>query len=640
MMKYHQKRDQTSGTRTLTCCRTAMISAAARSLAFSLFPVIVLTVLSATADTATAQVRVAEFEVHTRGNLWETVRDDGRLGAPDPNNRFENFPSLDWPGGPTFMEKDDQRHYRVSAGLWIGGRRADNSVFFVENGPFQLVDVETVQPLQKITNYLEEPGFNPAEPEETIIADFTTRENFRVIRKSMVWSYRGYTNSILYEYTIENTGNETRTDVFIGFPNLLRPSYQDFVVHNGWGDDFNRVDNLVRFDPARKMMYAWDDTPSFDLPSDVGNYLESANELRTTGYAGYSIVYHDPVSDGRPQPAAALYAQYLNNERFFSSLNTPAAGMYNLLNGTDTSLQADDDERLAPFMLMSVGPYTLAPGQTVRIVVAEAVNGIPQQRAILGLAAQAQLPAGLDSLSRTIDRAKALADAGFAVAAVPPPSPDITVIASPSDQSVTIYWNPLEDIWVNPLDAGRTLRDYRVLRSSRSFIGPYEVLATIRPSRPIDRTRYYDELNNRWIFKDDNVGLGADYYYAVTSVDTRNVESWMTNRNEEGIRATRDPVAYTDSVRVFPNPFRLSSGFPGTGQQNDIVFTNLPVKCTIRIYTSSGELVKEIRRDNPNSGEETWNQLSDARQRPAPGIYFWTVSSDVGTAKGTLLIIK
>src|SRR5690606_22239344 len=64
-----------------------------------------------------AQIRNAEFEIHKRGNLWETVRDNGLLGAPDPNNRFQNFPSLDWPGGPTVMNKDDQRHYRVSAGL-------------------------------------------------------------------------------------------------------------------------------------------------------------------------------------------------------------------------------------------------------------------------------------------------------------------------------------------------------------------------------------------------------------------------------------------------------------------------------------------------------------------------------------------
>jgi hypothetical protein len=589
---------------------------------------------------ASAQSRTSAFEIHNRGNLWETVRDDGRLGAPDPNNRFENHPSLDWPGGPTLMNKDDQRHYRVSAGLWIGGRRTDGSVFFNENGPFQTVNVVDVRPILKVTNYLEEPGFRPDEAEETITAEFTTNENLRVIRKSRVWSFRAYTNTIFYEYLIKNEGGQAITDVYVGFPNLLRPSYQDFVVHNGWGDDFNRVDDLVRYDPNLRMMYTWDDTPSFDLPSDVGNYLVSAGEMRTTGYAGYAILHHDPVSDGRPQPATALFAQFLNNERFFTQTSSSASALYNILNGTDTSLQAPDTERLAPFMLMSVGPYTIAPGETVRIVVGEAVNGIPQQRALLGLAAQAQLPAGLDSLRNTMTRARTLVNNNFQVTSVPPPSPKITVIPNPAEQSVSIYWNPIEDTWSNPLQPSATLRDYRIYRSSRSFIGPYEILATIRPSRPIDFNRYFDAANNRWLYNDTSISLGGEYYYTVTSIDTRNVESWMINRNEEGIRAAREPVDNTSSVRVFPNPFKLSSGFPNPNQANDIVFTNLPVKCTIRVYTSSGELVKEIHRDNPNSGEEVWNQLSDARQRTAPGIYFWTVSSDVGTATGTLLIVK
>lgn len=601
-------------------------------LLFALFTVMPILV--------TAQSRTAAFEIHNRGNLWETVRDDGRLGAPDPNNRFENYPSLDWPGGPTVMNKDDQRHYRVSAGLWIGGRRNDGTIFFVENGPFQTVNVVNVQPLRKETNYVEEPGFRPNEAEETITAEFTTNENLRVIRKSRVWSYRTYTNTIFFEYLIKNEGGQSISDVFIGFPNLLRPSYQDFVVHNGWGDDFNRVDDFVRFDPDIRMMYTWDDTPSFDLPSDVGNYLESEGELRTTGYAGYAILHHDPVSGGSPQPVTAFYAQFLNNERFFTQTSSSVTALYNILNGTDTSLQAPDNERLAPFMLMSVGPYTIAPGETVRIVVGEAVNGITQQRALLGLSAQAQLPAGLDSLRSTMNRARTLVDNNFEVTSVPPPSPEITVIPNPAEQSVSIYWDPIEDIWTNPLAPSATLRDYRIYRSSRSFIGPYEILATIRPSRPIDFSRYYDAANNRWLYNDATISLGGEYYYAVTSIDTRNVESWMTNRNEEGIRAAREPVDNTNTVRVFPNPFKLSSGFPNPNQANDIVFTNLPAKCTIRVYTSSGELVKEISRDNPNSGEEVWNQLSDARQRTAPGIYFWTVSSDVGTATGTLLIVK
>jgi hypothetical protein len=587
-----------------------------------------------------AQVRNAEFEIHKRGNLWETVRDNGLLGAPDPNNRFQNFPSLDWPGGPTLMNKDDQRHYRVAAGLWIGGKRSDGSVFLVENGPFQTVSQGTYQPLQKIENFVESPGYNPAEAEETIIARFTTTENLQVTRTSRVWSFRPYTNVIFFEYIIRNNGSQALSDVYVGFPNMLRPSYQDFIVHNGWGDDFNRADELVRFDATRRMIYTWDDTPSFDLPTDVGNYWAQVNELRTTGYAGYAVLYHDPVSDNSTQPAASLYAQLLNNERFLTGASSSATALYQLLNGEDTSLQAGDQDRLSPFMLLSVGPYNLAPGAEVKIIIGEAVNGLPESQAVLGLAAQPRLTAGLDSLRKTMDRAKALVDNNFRVGYVPPKAPDIQILPAPASQSISIFWDPVEDTWVNPLDPSIAFREYRVYRSSRSFNGPFQQLAIIRPSRAIDITSYYDAQNNRWLYNDRNISLGAQYYYAVSSVDARGVESWLTNRNETGVQAIREPSLNTLDVKVFPNPFRLSSGFPNRGQENDIIWTNLPAKCTIRLYTTSGELVTEIRHDNPNSGEAVWSQLSDARQRPAPGIYFWTVDSEVGNARGSLLIVK
>jgi hypothetical protein len=40
------------------------------------------------------------------------------------------------------------------------------------------------------------------------------------------------------------------------------------------------------------------------------------------------------------------------------------------------------------------------------------------------------------------------------------------------------------------------------------------------------------------------------------------------------------------------------------------------------------------------SGEEVWDQLTDARQRTATGVYFWTVESETGSARGTLLLLK
>lgn len=587
-----------------------------------------------------AQVRNADFKIHDRGELWETMKDNGTIGAPNPTDRFENYPSMDWPGGPNSMNKDDQRSYSAGSGMWIGGKRNDGSIFFTENGPFNFVDNGTFEAIVRTDNFLGSPSYNPAEAEQIITAKWKTTENISVERNSRVWSFPLLNNFVICEYVLTNQNTTPVTDVYVGFPNLIRPSYQDFVVHNGWGDDFNRTDEFVAYDSARSVMYSWDDTPNYSIPNDVGNFWEAAGELRTTGYAGLSFLYADPASDSRPQPSNVFWAQLLNNESFFTIQSSNTQSLYNILNGTDKTLQANAGDHLTPFMLMSAGPYSLVPGASIKIVTAEAVNGIPLEKALLGLSSQSLLPFGLDSLNKSMDRAKNLYQNNYQVSAVPPPSPEIEIYSLPSNQTIAATWSPVEDNWVNPISGKSDFREYKIYRSDRSFIGPFTMIRRIDPKRSTDRTRFYDAENNKWVFEDQTISLGAGYFYAVTSSDSAGKESWLTNRNEIAITATRTPAANTLNVKVFPNPFKEVSGFPTSGTENFIVFSNLPAVCTIRIYTTSGELVRTLDHDNPNSGEEVWDQLTDARQRTAPGIYFYTVDSGVGTAQGTLLIIK
>lgn len=591
-------------------------------------------------SSVSAQVRNADFKIHNRGNLWETMKDNGTIGAPNPTNRFEYYPSMDWPGGPNVMNKDDQRSYSVGSGMWIGGKKFDGSIFFTENGPFNFVDNGTFEAIVKTDNFLGSPAYNPAEAEQIITAKWKTSENISVERKSRVWSFPLLNNFVICEYTFTNQNSTVVNDVYVGFPNLIRPSYQDFVVHNGWGDDFNRTDDFVAYDSTQKMIYSWDDTPNFSLPSDIGNFWEAAGELRTTGYAGLSLLYADPASDNRPQPSNIYWAQLLNNERFFTIQSSTPQNLYNILNGTDKTLQANTGDHLTPFMLMSAGPYNISPGASVKLVTVEAVNGIPLEKALLGLSSQSLLHFGLDSLKNTMSRAIALFQNNYQVSDVPPPSPGIEIYALPSNKTIALAWSPVEGIWVNPISGRSNFREYKIYRSDRSFIGPFNMIRRIDPKKTTDKTRYYDSQNNIWVYEDQTISLGAGYFYAVTSLDSAGRESWLTNRNETAITATRSPSENALNVKVFPNPFKEVSGFPTSGTENFIVFSNLPAVCTIRIYTTSGELVRTLEHDNLNSGEEVWDQLTDSRQRTSPGIYFYTVESGVGNAQGTLIIIK
>jgi hypothetical protein len=590
---------------------------------------------------AIAQVRQAEYQIHDRGQLWETMKDNGTIGAPNPTNRFEFLPSMDWPGGPhTLTSKDEQRSYNYAAGMWIGGKKAGGQIFFTENGPGTLVDNGTFSPITKSTNYVGSPSYNPSEAEEIISAEWTTTENMRVKRISRAWSVPGCQNVILLEYLVTNQTTSSLTDVYIGFPYLLRPNYQDFVVHNGWGDALNRADDLVRYDAAQQLLYSYDDLPSYSIPSDVGNYWSKVDELRATGYAGVGLVYADPVTGGSTQPANVLYAQYLGNERNLTLSSVTPAQLYNVLSGADRTLQAQPDERLVPFALMACGPYTLAPGGSVKIVLVHAVNGMPLADAVQGLSMQPYLPSGADSLRASVARARALYASNYRLPAVPPPSPNAEYIPLPSSKSISLTWPALELSYVNPVTGARNIQGYRIYRSKRGFIGPFELTWEIEVEKSIDRSRYFNAQLSQWKVLDNAIDLGVSYFYAVTTFDSLLNEGGFTNRNESGITATAPPASSVLNVKVFPNPFRDVSGFPTSGEENSIVWAYLPEKATVRIFTASGDLVKTIKHESATSGQAVWDQVSDARQRVASGIYFWTVESPVGSTRGTLVIIK
>lgn len=109
-------------------------------------------------------------------------------------------------------------------------------------------------------------------------------------------------------------------------------------------------------------------------------------------------------------------------------------------------------------------------------------------------------------------------------------------------------------------------------------------------------------------------------------------------------------------VYVYPNPYRLDGnyrdrGFEGRDQRElpidrtrEIHFINLPPRCTIRIYTLDGDLVREIIHDvdpaDPLANHDTWDMITRNSQQPVSGLYYWTVEEDYGrTQIGKLVII-
>ncbi|MEW5922668.1 MAG: hypothetical protein AB1746_01630 [Candidatus Zixiibacteriota bacterium] len=183
-----------------------------------------------------------------------------------------------------------------------------------------------------------------------------------------------------------------------------------------------------------------------------------------------------------------------------------------------------------------------------------------------------------------------------------------------------------------------------------------------------------DELTPKGLFKYyeyeyilDNILPSQLYYVSVTAFDFGAPASGLLSLES---RPTMNMVAeYAQNqtskieeeglnVIAYPNPYRIdgnyrgASGgfFEGRGQETmpddrvrAIHFTNLPHKCTIRIFTIDGDLVREINHDyppdSPQSMHDIWDVITRNTQAPVSGIYYYVVESDYGNQIGKLVLI-
>jgi len=109
-------------------------------------------------------------------------------------------------------------------------------------------------------------------------------------------------------------------------------------------------------------------------------------------------------------------------------------------------------------------------------------------------------------------------------------------------------------------------------------------------------------------------------------------------------------------IYIYPNPYRKDANYREHGFEGrtaDIMpnekvrainFTNLPAKCTIRIHTVDGDLVRTIHHDfapdDPWAHHDEWNMVTRNRNAVMSGLYYWTVEDEFGNVQmGKLVII-
>ncbi len=182
-----------------------------------------------------------------------------------------------------------------------------------------------------------------------------------------------------------------------------------------------------------------------------------------------------------------------------------------------------------------------------------------------------------------------------------------------------------------------------------------------------------DGIHYKYRYRIPGLKNGFKYFCAATSYDlgTSEIESLESGISQNKTLAIPGPAPGekdNGKVYVYPNPYRVEAKWDQGRQVRDhyLWFTNLPERCTLRIYTLSGDLVyqthfvgaeyhgeqargvfnpsSELDVDPPTLSGTTfaWNMITGQGQAAATGLYLYSVEDEAShkSAVGKFLIVK
>ena len=671
---------------------------------YNVFQLICVIMMMLFASSFSQQVRSHEI-----GDLWETITENGYMTkAP-----FVDL--MSWPGG---FYLTDQTSSLVRRGHWIGvvnwtdqnGIRhnfkvseggphwTEATVFgfpprkYVYNRP-PSVTVDGKRE-QRLTGQIDNRKTD-FKADEKIISKWNTEVGISITLNSYAFAQQNHDDYIVFEYTLTNSGNVDLDDdielpgqnlegVYFGAFNWLRPCKRgaDYTGTSGstTADDWVHYYGDQPGDTLRGLWYCWDgDAPEERFPGDdVGDPSKSSGEFLSPQYAGFGVLHVDmgpgDPTDDLNQPATVDFQPF----DVLPTHNDPAVTdkqMYEFLASGKHSQGSDvlgisnpsSEQIVAPVAMLGFGPYQLAFGESIKIVLFVAVNGLSREKCITygrqwlgdslfyqGLtgdaAKNALLATGKDSLFQTAFRAAWAWNRNLDIPD-PPPSPSLKLKSGVG--RIDLEWS---DISTKSKGRDRDTRQYdfagyKVYRAAGSFKSPYKLIWQCGGETGIPDTTAYTDYD---------VDGGRQYYYYVTAYDdgSQNTDGLFPGQSLESSRylnrnviyavePSRLPTKSLDNVVVVPNPFDTRA--MRWDNPNEIKFMGLPYKATIRIYTLSGDLIKIIQ--HPSEAKyighsEPWDQVTDDNMLITSGTYVYHVEgwdendNYLGTTTGVFVIVR
>jgi hypothetical protein len=131
----------------------------------------------------------------------------------------------------------------------------------------------------------------------------------------------------------------------------------------------------------------------------------------------------------------------------------------------------------------------------------------------------------------------------------------------------------------------------------------------------------------------------GDYLIIRTNKFYQDGDSWLADMSKlgESHTVTQEEL---DRIRVVPNPYIVRSAFNESSHVRQLEFIHLPQRCTITIFTVTGEKVASFTHDDDYSDREFWNLRTVNNQEVAPGLYLYTVEAGGKTHIGKFAVVR
>ncbi len=516
--------------------------------------------------------------------------------------------------------------------------------------------------------------------DRVIINKTNTLNGVTMERKIMQFTHPYHDNYIIVEYRFTNTGNvdedaeielpnQTLEEVYFFFQYRLAVCRETrYLIGNatGWGINsmLDARGDGVKIDPPEenfRAQYVWHGKyPAFTLydnigapiwdPSGSAGYIGAADTVGRLGspqFVGIITLHADKSpTDSVDDPTQPSTTTYESSDAPETSQNDP----YNkvkmeseygwMRKGHMSPRHADKVEPSGNFTepkgdpalgtpggfsaCNGYGPYTLKPGESIRIVLAEAASGLSRDKCIeIGRQfKQKQISAkvknewimtGRDSLFQTFRRALYNYEMNYDIPK--PPLPPYAFYVNGGGDRISLTWELYPD-------GERGLTGFEIYRARGRYDSTYQL---IQVANAEDRS-----------FDDTKCERGVAYYYYIVSVGGEIPADARLNIPKDKLRSSRfytqayDPTTLKrpagddlNEIRVVPNPYNISADadkllFPG--EENKLAFFNIPGQCTIKIYSEIGELIETIDHTN-NTGDEYWDCTTSSDQIVVSGIY-------------------